>query len=186
MKINKNPKKKLLIITLLAVAALACTVAFLSMRDGFDKGRSANEVDQSAGINLDPPTDEEKQRADDNKRRIEERERAIEDAQNNDDGPRRTVTPAFSYLGQYGAQIEIGSYVSGIYEDGGTCTAKFSKDGESFSRSVQANKNVTSVDCSVIAVPVSDFPSKGIWSVVVSYDSLTAAGSSETRTFEVK
>jgi len=181
-KINKK-----IIVTFTIITALALAAAYYYL---YRNNSLANETDypvnQSDGINFDPPTEEEKLRADENKKRIEEREEAINNAQQNNTGGKQTVTPSFSYIGQYGTQIEVGSYVPGIYEDGGTCTAKFSQDSDNFSRSVQALKNVASVDCPVIAVPVASFPTKGVWSVTVSYSSEKATGISDTRTVEVK
>lgn len=182
---KKVNKKKLLIGSIIILTAMGTAFVYFRMN-----GPSVNDksytVDQSEGINFNPPTEEEQQRADENKQRIQEREQAINAAQQNSSDEKRNVIPTFSYVGKYGTQIEVGSYVPGVYEDRGTCTAKFSKGGENFSRSVQAVKNVTSVDCPVIAVPVSSFPSTGAWSVTVSYDSSNAAGTSETRTVEVK
>ena len=181
-KINKKTVVSVSIITIVAVVA---AYVYFRINDPTTTDNSY-PVDQSDGINFNPPTDEEKQRADENKQRIQEREDAINEAQRADNGEKQNVTPAFSYIGKYGTQIEVGSYVPGIYEEGGTCTAKFSRNAETFSRSVQAVKNVSSVDCPVIAVPVSSFPSMGIWSVTVSYNSTNASGESETRTVEVK
>lgn len=74
--------------------------------------------------------------------------------------------------------VEVRSTVSGVIEDGGTCTAVFSKDGTNLSYSSSAFTNVSSTQCELIKVNVSDFVNKGTWQVKVSYSSTASEGSS--------
>lgn len=178
-------RKKIIISTLLAVTvAVAGAVYYLY----FEKNNytSPNHVTQSKGINYDPPTDEEKERSASVKQQIEDREKAIENAQNTPNQGKKIVTPTITYIGQYGSQVEIGAFVTNLYEDGGRCTATFTIGSQVVIKDSSASKNVSTTDCSTLVVPVGNFPTTGIWNVVVTYVSPTATGSSDARTLEIK
>lgn len=136
-------------------------------------------------IDTKPATENDQVRVDDNKQRIVDSQDKI--APTSPAAGKKTVKPTITYAGQYSQVVEVGGYVSGVYEDGGSCTATFDRAGSnSFSRTTLGVKNVTSVDCPVISVPVSDFGTKGEWSVTLNYDSATAQGLSERKKIEVK
>lgn len=136
------------------------------------------------GINYAPPTAEDKKNVEQNKENIVANEQNRESGSSN--SSRKNVKPTITYADQYGQSVEVGAFVSGIFEDGGTCKAIFTHDGSSFSKNVQAVKNANSVNCPVMSAGVSEFSQKGTWSVTVSYDSPTASGASDAHQVEVK
>ncbi len=144
------------------------------------------QTNETEPLNLAPPTNEDRQRVEDNKKRIIEQQDLSKSQQVNTSGSKKSIKPTITYAQQYGQSVEIGAYVSGIFEDGGKCTATFKLGSSAFSKSVTANKNVSSVDCPVMSANASDFNPKGSWLVEVSYDSPTAFGVSEKRQVEVK
>jgi hypothetical protein len=134
--------------------------------------------------NLDPPTDEDKQAVDDQKQ-------AIVDSQEHatpppPPGSKKDVTPTIVDASQYGDQVEVRSYVSGIIESGGTCTATFTKGSQTVTKTAAGVADATTTRCSIIDVSRSEFASAGSWSIAVTYDSAAAHGSSPAKTFEVQ
>lgn len=86
---------------------------------------------------------------------------------------------------QAGAQIEVRSYVSGVIEEGGTCTATFTKGQLKLSRQSSGAQDATTTVCGRITVPTAEFPEKGSWNMKVEYASPTAAGESSNTNIEV-
>jgi hypothetical protein len=182
LKIKKENKKlKYYVVAFLFAVALLSTGLIIFMRQRAQT--SGTEI--SDGVNLNPPTDKDQERVEENKQRI------IDDQSSKNDGQQSTekksVTPTITYLGQNdgSGSVEIGASVGGVFEDGGTCTATFSKDNSSFSKSVAAIKNVKDMSCPMISASRSEFGSIGLWSVIVSYKSPTYSGVSTVRTVEV-
>lgn len=78
--------------------------------------------------------------------------------------------------------LPVRAYASGIIEDGGTCTATFTQGTTTISKSSTGLANVSYTSCP----PISPNLSKGKWSVVVSYKSSTAYGTSGAQSIEVQ
>jgi hypothetical protein len=135
-------------------------------------------------INFDPPTKEEKEGNDQNKTAIEQRDKLEQPGTS--PAQTREVKPTITFADQYGTQVEVGGYVNSVVEDGGTCTARFTRGSSSFSKTSVGVRNASSTNCPVITADVSEFSSKGTWSVVLSYASSSVAGSSDSKNLEVK
>ncbi len=180
----KNPSKKVLLIALVVLVIGGVAAYLLLKNDSKDSQQTTQNPNSQEKINLEPATEEDKQRADQNKQAIVDRDNQLKN-QPPATG-KKTIKPIISYAGQYGPQAEVGAYVLGVFEDGGTCTAAFTKDGKSFSKSVTAVKNVSSNDCPVMAAKNEEFSPKGSWSVVVSYSSASAEGASDAQNIEIK
>lgn len=180
-KIKKPSKKVVIILAAIVVAAVigASSYWFLVRDEATDvPGNGTGE----APVNLEPATEEDRQRAEDNKQDIVDREKQLD---NQNDTSKKSVQPTITYAGQYGSVVEAGAEVN-AFESSGTCTATFTSGNSKITRSVQAIQNVNRMSCPVMSAPVSEFNPKGSWSVVVSYSSGTAAGSSTPVTFTVE
>lgn len=180
---HKKSNKKLLIIVICIVLVLGAGAIYLITRKSNNSSQPSTTTNQTETINLDPPTEADKQRVEDNKQRI------IEDSNKTNSQATsglKQVMPVITYAEQYKEQVEVGSYVGGVFEDGGTCTATFSQGSSSFTRSSTGVKGSNNVNCPMITAKASDFPSKGTWNVTLSYSSSTASGSSASKGFEVK
>lgn len=90
-----------------------------------------------------------------------------------------SVTPFISYAGQTSDKIEIVALVPGVSQDGGTCTALITQASSTVSKQVSANRNAKTTDCQIFTISRSEFSTNGNWSIVVSYQSSTAKGTSE-------
>jgi hypothetical protein len=81
-------------------------------------------------------------------------------------------------------EAEIGGFVSGVVEDGGTCTLTLSKGGETVSAEAEGMADASTTSCGEVAVG-ADRLSAGTWEAVLSYASATSAGSAEPVRIEV-
>lgn len=89
------------------------------------------------------------------------------------------VTVSISYSGWNAASSEadVGAYVQGIVESGGTCTLTLTKAGRSVVATTTATPSASSTSCGRMAVAGSKL-SAGSWSAVASYRSPQHAGTS--------
>ena len=185
---NKIKKAQFISLKMLAilVVIVALVVAFVLLRSP----KAANKVaasNQSAGpkINLDGPTVQEKQSGNNTKDVVIEQEKARNSTPTSDAAGKKTVTPLITYADQHGDQIEVGAYVTGVFEDGGTCTLTLNKGSTKQTVSVTAVKDVSSVDCPVMVIKRSSLEA-GTWQTSVTYDSTTSQGTSTPGAVEVK
>lgn len=74
---------------------------------------------------------------------------------------------------------EVNAYVSGIVEDGGTCTATATKGSQTITGTSTGFANVSYTSCPPISLSLP----AGKWSVVLNYSSATSEGKSQV--FEV-
>jgi hypothetical protein len=178
LKIKQSSKKILVLVALLILlGGLVLTWKVIN------KSESPN-IDTVETINFDPPTQEEIQSIDENKERIVQ-----EDKQHNSttpSGTKNTVKPLITSAEQYKENIEVSSFVPNIFEDGGKCTATFSKGSFQFTKEVTAVKEGRAVYCPLLSVPVSQFQEKGEWNVSITYDSSLSYGISDISKFEAK
>ena len=165
-------KKILLLVVVLVVACSGC-IYLLSTRNDTDSGT----------VNLNPPTPEESSAGNSAKKAAVEQQR-VEENQQTSPG-KKEVTPLITYAGQYGSQIEVGAYVSTIFEDGGTCTLTLERSSVTKITTVSGVKNVNSVDCPTMSIERSQL-SAGQWKAIVSYSSTSSQGTSEPKYFEVR
>lgn len=137
-----------------------------------------NKIDDN-GINYGPPTEVEKKEADENKDRVTERIKLEEEAASKPPtSTKKEVTPLITRAAENDNQIEVIGYVPGIFEEGGTCSAVLTKDGAQVKSSSTGFGNVSTTGCAPIRIALSEFKSSGEWTVVLTYDSNAAAGTS--------
>lgn len=99
-----------------------------------------------------------------------------------------TASVMISYAGQTNQTIQVSSYVSNVFEDGGTCTLTLTKGNSTVTRTVQGVANVSYTTCPTFSIENSGHSAlaAGSWNIVVSYKSAAFNGSSETRTVDVQ
>ena len=76
------------------------------------------------------------------------------------------------------AAVEVGSYVAGVVENGGTCTLRLERDGNVVTAASDALADAASTSCGILAVAGSALTG-GTWSASVEYTSATSTGTSE-------
>lgn len=166
---------------IVTVVLLLVVGAFLyaSKVNSRNNATSQTTADDASKINLDPPTEQEKQDTEDHKQ-------DIVDKQNNPSPPPpqpggRTITVAITDAGQYGPEVEVRAYTADVYETGGVCTFTFSKDGTTITKKTDGIKDARTTICTTLTVPRSEFPGEGEWLLEVAYSSSTAQGKAQTR-----
>jgi hypothetical protein len=157
---QKNTKNSTKIIISLAVVALivAGLAGFLVIKDRGDKPTTSTG---SQGTKFAPPTEEEKKEADANKEALVENQKQLHDSS--------TQSPQASIVITEATSSGVRAYVTGVFEDGGICTATATKAGQTVTKTSAGFKNVSYTQCAPI-----DWGSTlgtGSWKVQVSYKS---------------
>jgi len=81
-------------------------------------------------------------------------------------------------------RVEVGGFVAGIVEEGGSCTLTLSGGGQTVTGTSEALADATTTDCGAVAVP-GDELGDGTWQAVLSYSSADHSGSSAPVDVEV-
>jgi hypothetical protein len=183
VQIKKITKKSWMIVAALVISALVAGAYFVTR--GNNSEQTTQAPTNADTINLDPPTAEDAQRVDENKQKILTRQEQEKSQPTTSTGSKKTVNPVITYAGQYGQNIEVGGYINGIFEDGGSCTAVFTKNSQTVTKTVQSVKNANAVDCPVMIAQANEL-NTGTWTVTISYTSPNATGKSTEREIEVK
>jgi hypothetical protein len=136
----------------------------------------------SDGVNYGPPTEEEKQEASAFKDSIGNGSTAPSPSSTG--SSKTAVTPVITSWGYTSDAAQVSSYVQGVIEGGGTCTLTLSKAGQKVSELKSASANAQNTACGLISIAGSRL-SSGSWSGVISYDSASSQGVSQTVTIEV-
>lgn len=171
---NKKQKKYWLISGLVVVLLLAALTSFAIATNSwpFIKSSSgSSEPDQT--IDYGPPTEEEIESSQDGKRNSADTNQPQET-----DGIRQ-VGVEISYAKNVGTNLEIRAFTPDVIESDGTCTATVTKDGQEVVRTSPGFVDASSTICEPINIPLSEFSSTGVWSVVVNYTSPSSAGISD-------
>ncbi|HLA49038.1 MAG TPA: hypothetical protein VJY84_00660 [Candidatus Saccharimonadales bacterium] len=163
-------RKRLLVILAVLLVGFG---AFALTRDN-DKTDTKSPSDTT--INTQPATEAEKSEAERAKERIAESEQSTTTP-----GQKKTVKPVITDT----SNNSIKAYVSGIFEDSGSCTATFTKGGTSLTKTSSGFKNVSYTQCEPIKYGDSSL-SSGKWSVTIKYSSATAEGVSDASTVDVQ
>lgn len=181
---TKRISKKLVAVVTVSVFLLTGAAVYYQNRGAPSNYQEKLEInsEQREGLNLAPPTAEDEQRANENKQNIVDRQNQPDQQS----AAVKQITPVITYAGQYDALVEVGGYVPGVFEDSGTCTATFTKNGSTVEKIVTAIKNVNSVDCPVMSANSNEFNQKGNWTLTLTYKSLSASGTSSAQQIEVR
>jgi len=128
------------------------------------------------GGNLTPATAQEKQESEQNKDRIVKEQSNNQQTTQDQTNKKKQVNVVITNANA----SAVNSYVSGVFEEGGTCTATFTQGNMSVTRTSAGFGNVSYTQCTPIT---PNLPNGGTWTVSVSYSSATAEGTSQTQTF---
>lgn len=96
------------------------------------------------------------------------------------------ATVNITFAGPYGQDIQVSSYVSNVFENGGTCTLTLTQGSNKITKQDQGIENVSYTTCPTFTVSRSEFPTTGTWTATVSYQSNTASGTSASRNVEIQ
>lgn len=134
-------------------------------------------------LNLEPPTVAEQQESNARKETIVKQ--MAQDDGSSTNG-QKSITPQIVDATQYGQVIEVRVLIPQVYEAGGTCTMTFRFGTSLLNKTVAAVQDSTTTRCTPLAIPRNEFTAAGTWSVIVSYGSDSAKGTSAPRALEIK
>lgn len=83
-----------------------------------------------------------------------------------------------------GTGVEIGGYVTGVVQDGGTCRAVLSRGDQQVSAETSGVADASTTSCGGLVVPADEL-SKGTWTVELQYESEGTVYASPTTDVEV-
>ncbi len=145
------------------------------------KNRDSTSISSDPGqtVNYAPATTSEKNEAEDNKDRIVKLETQKLNNTSSTAG-KAAVKPTITNI-----TGSINAYISGIFENDGTCTAVFAKDSIQLTKTAAGFQNVSYTQCAPMNLEPG-FLSPGQWAITVKYVSDKSEGSSDSQIIEVK
>lgn len=166
--LTKNRLRAILIIAILLAGSVLIVSQLTKEEPATDNSTDAAARPDSY-INLDPPTETDKKEAEDHKQSLAEEQDTSTPATQSG---KKAINPVITSVSSDGA---IRSYVPGVIEDGGVCTATATRSGSP----TATGTSIGFADASYTGCPpiTLDIPGSG-WLVVVSYSSTTAEGES--------
>lgn len=184
-KLSSN--KRRLFVALLVALLLIALGLFLykqNQRSNTNNPLGASETD---GINLNPPTEEERKAGDARKQEISAERRLAESQPSSGSGAsnKKTVSVIITDASQYDDLIEVRSFIPDHYQDG-TCTITFRKDDRTLTKMTPAYRDISTTICTNPNIKRSEFSTSGEWQVTVSYESADAKGTSNSQTITIR
>ena len=88
------------------------------------------------------------------------------------------VVLTFAHWDAGSASVQVGGYVGGLIEDGGTCTLTLTNGSQSLTVTAAASADASTTICGPLTVPGSQL-APGSWRTVVTYHSATTTGTSD-------
>lgn len=175
-------KRNIIILFAITVLLLGGAVFAHSRRHNITyPNPNQNTPSAASNINMSPATQDEQNAS----QQIKEKENSTPSTPSTSTTDLKAVTPVIVNA-TMSPDLQVRAYVSGIYEDGGTCTLTASQGTNRISKQSAAFKDATTTTCTPLAIPRSEFPSTGTWNLTISYKSTTAQGTSQTVKTEVK
>lgn len=129
-------------------------------------------------INYKPASPVEKKETEDHKDSLVKEQANTPPTETSD---KKTVKPTITNANQ----TSVNAYISGIFEENGSCTATFTKGSVTLTKSSVGFQNVSYTQCAPINID-SGFLSNGSWIVSVKYTSDKSEGVSDSQQIEVK
>ena len=144
------------------------------------------QTDKVSNKHFSGPTEQEKADSEAHKDDIVKQQNEDKQNQGNGSQDQKTVTPIITDASQNGTSIRVAGYVSGIFEDGGTCTITITKGTAKITKTAQAFANVSTTQCSPVTIDRSEFPDAGQWQVTLAYNSAAAKGTSQAQQLAIQ
>jgi hypothetical protein len=177
-EIRRFPSKRL-VITGLAIILLTAGIGAYFYKHHLDTTKKVTLTSGTSGssVNLNPPTLQDKA---DNQ---QHKDNIVKD--------QTSPTPIISsgkkqasVLISYMDKTTVDAYATGVFEDGGTCTATLTQGSQTVTRTSTGFQNASYTQCAPISLADANLGG-GAWTVIVSYSSATAAGKSGSSTLKL-
>jgi len=181
MKSHRYSFKAPLLALVVIVAGALVFAVWRSQRHGASDTSAPQATGQTPQVNLSPATDQEKSDSEQHKE-----DTTLPAPSSNTETPNKKAVSPVIVNATMGESLTIRAYVSGVYEDGGTCTIEAVLENNKVSRQSEGFKDATTTICTAISIPRSEFSKPGNWKLTLTYDSTTAHGVSQTISTEIK
>lgn len=171
--------KKLLLSSLIIILLVGGVLAALWYRHSHkhpDQTSGNTQQTSPSGVNLNPPTSQERQETDQHKQSLENQTSTPTSANNNG---KKQVTPIITYADK----TRVNAYVTGVFEDGGTCTATLTQGSQTITATSSGFENASYTQCAPIDLSNKNLGSSP-WALVVSYSSNSSEGQSQSTTIK--
>lgn len=168
--VKQSRIKAIVFICLVLVLAIVCIFIYTIIHKRVKK---TNPQSPAETINYTPASPVEKKESEDNKDKIVKEQ--SQNNQNNTSGQKKSVIPTIVNADTN----SVSAFVNTIFEEGGTCTATFTKGSVTKSKSSDGFQNVSYTQCAPI--DISGLLTSGTWSLTITYSSTTSVGSSASR-----
>jgi len=175
-KVKRSPKVSPLILGLLGIVLLSGLIfGGYQLYKSHNKKSSTYTTADGQTINLNPPTQDEKTQTDTHKEEITNNQPVNDKTQPTQQQPSTIVFTQISSSG-------VRAYVTGVFEEGGTCTATATQGHTVITKTSTGFQNASYTQCA----PINwDAPlSSGSWLVTLVYKS-SATQSTGSQTLQV-
>lgn len=173
---NKFFSAPKIIVLVLLVGALAGASYFVFFRDN---APVPPDETNKGYVNLKPATTSDKADSESHKQASTSQGQSSPST-----GTRRVITPVITTWSESSSELLVNGFVSGVVEDGGTCTLTLTKGSAKVSQTKIGAANASNTTCGQITIPLSSLPS-GTWQAILSYGSPTSHGSSASESITV-
>lgn len=180
----KHKGKRVAIIAAVLLLVLAAVGALELTNTTHLFHKNTENLGAPGAINYRPPTQVEKNDSESHKDAPSDQNTPIDSSTSSN---HKVVNVNISTWTQKDGSIEVNGYVSGVVEDGGTCTLTLvsATNGKRVTTTRTAIANATNTSCGVNSIPLSNLFA-GNWMATLSYSSTTSTGQSTATPIEVK
>ena len=177
---NKYNSKKIALIgfLVLTLAVIYFSTAYFTRALWPFKGSSKENSSllmNGEKINYSGPTQEERKSSQDSKKNSG----TTNSTNSPDNKSGQKVAVAVTYSSTHDEIVEVRAFTPSVIEGDGVCHAVFTKGTQTVEATAKAFIDSSTTQCNPIFIDLSKFPEKGSWSLVVSFLSSNASGSSE-------
>jgi len=183
---KKTPKTALVIVLIVAIVLVGGAVYWYLKSNNFFDHHNDTTKQQSGKDNSQNTTNTDNNGTTDNTTNNDNKGSDEKTPVEADNSGKKVAQITIVDASQYDNMFEVRAGMNNITEDSGTCNYTFTQNGQVLNYSSDAIFTGTGTDCKTIDIPVSDFPAKGAWQLVITYSSATATGTSATKTVTVK
>lgn len=185
---QKQDKKHYLAVLIFAIGIVILAITlyfalFIKTPNNSSSNKTSEETNATdTQINLNPPTNQDKQAVDQAKERLLENQNQ---SSSMDNQGRIKVSPLITSVDSTSDnQVRVYGSVSGIVENNGSCTFIFTKGISTLTKVISAAADATTTRCLPLSLAKSELE-KGTWHVNLTYSSQKATGGSDNVSFEV-
>lgn len=178
-------------IILVAAAVFVVLGAGVALALHYRQGNSAQAAAKAHAAALKKV---EKQDVNDNKAAIAAQQSSTPSKTNSDGAGNSNTATGISVVitsaQEVASSVQVSSYVSGVFEDGGTCTLTLKKDSQVVTRTAQGLADASHTTCPTFTIDNNGHAvlGAGMWAATVSYSSAAhpSVATSQIQAFKVQ